>query len=92
MYLKLTNNTTKLTLTYDVRDWFSSNIFFHFNLKLENNFEGIKIEDIPEGEYSYELREYAVTPIIAEGLLQIGDYVRENKEYNNEKKYKVYGK
>lgn len=90
MLLKLTNNLSKLNLSYEVRDFHTSNIFFHFELKLQNNLEGVKTEDIVEGEYTYEL--FDGDKKVAEGLLQIGDYVKENKEYNNEKKYKVYGK
>lgn len=90
MKLILNNNLTKVKLTYNVTDFHSSNIFFHFELKLYENEEGIKTEDIPEGEYLYNL--YDGDKKVAEGLLQIGDYVKENKEYNNEKKYKVYGK
>lgn len=90
MKLILNNNLTKVKLTYNVTDFHSSNIFFHFELKLYENEEGIKTEDIVEGEYTYEL--FDGDKKVAEGLLQIGDYVKENKEYNNEKKYKVYGK
>ena len=90
MKLEIINNLTKQKLTFNVRDFHSSNIFFHFELKLYENEEGIKTEDIVEGEYTYEL--FDGDKKVAEGLLQIGDYVKENKEYNNEKKYKVYGK
>lgn len=90
MKLILNNNLTKVKLTYNVTDFHSSNIFFHFELKLYENEEDIKTEDIVEGEYSYFL--YDGDTKVAEGLLQIGDYTKENKEYNNEKKYKVYGK
>lgn len=90
MKLILNNNLTKVKLTYNVTDFHSSNIFFHFELRLQDNLEDIRVEDIPEGEYSYFL--YDGDKKVAEGLLQIGDYVKENKEYNNEKKYKVYGK
>ena len=90
MKLILNNSLTKVKLTYNVADFHSSNIFFHFELKLYENEEGIKTEDMSEGEYSYFL--YDGDTKVAEGLLQIGDYTKENKEYNNEKKYKVYGK
>ena len=90
MKLEIINNLTKQKLSFNVRDFHSSNIFFHFELKLYENEEGIKTEDIVEGEYTYEL--FDGDKKVAEGLLQIGDYVKENKEYNNEKKYKVYGK
>ena len=90
MKLILNNNLTKVKLTYNVTDFHSSNIFFHFELRLQDNLEKIRVEDMSEGEYSYFL--YDGDKKVAEGLLQIGDYVKENKEYNNEKKYKVYGK
>ena len=90
MKLEIINNLTKQKLSFNVRDFHSSNIFFHFELKLYENEEGIKTEDMSEGEYSYFL--YDGDTKVAEGLLQIGDYTKENKEYNNEKKYKVYGK
>lgn len=90
MKLEMINNLTKQKLSFNVRDYHTSNIFFHFEIRLQDNLEDIRVEDIPEGEYSYFL--YDGNTKVAEGLLQIGDYVKENKEYNNEKKYKVYGK
>lgn len=90
MKLILNNNLTKQKLTYNVTDFHSSNIFFHFELMLQDNLEEVRVEDILEGEYKYNL--FDGDKKVAEGLLQIGDYVKENKEYNNEKKYKVYGK
>ena len=90
MKLILNNNLTKVKLTYNVIDFHSSNIFFHFELRLQDNLEKIRVEDMSEGEYSYFL--YDGDTKVAEGLLQIGDYTKENKEYNNEKKYKEYGK
>lgn len=86
--LELTNNVTKTTINYDVIDYFSSNIFFHFELRLQDNLEKIGTEDIVDGEYTYRL--YDGKCLVANGLCQIGDYVKENKEYSNEKKYKVY--
>lgn len=90
MKLILNNNLTKQKLSFNVRDFHSSNIFFHFELRLQDNLEDIRVENMSEGEYSYFL--YDGDTKVAEGLLQIGDYTKENKEYNNEKKYKVYGK
>lgn len=84
--LELTNNTTKTTTNFDVIDYFSSNIFFHFELKL--------VEGMIDGEYSYKL--YDGECEVANGLCQIGDYKADVKEYkenkNKEKTYKVYGK
>ena len=90
MKLEIINNLTKQKLSFNVRDFHSSNIFFHFELRLQDNLEKIRVENMSEGEYTYEL--FDGDKKVAEGLLQIGDYIRENKEYNNEKKYKVYGK
>lgn len=82
MRLELVNNSTKTTTTYDVNDFFSSNIFFHFELKLE--------EGMLDGEYNYYL--YDGECLVANGLCQIGDYKTDVKEYNKKKTYKVYGK
>lgn len=82
MRLELTNNVTKTTTNYEVNDFFSSNIFFHFEIKLEKG--------MIDGEYTYRL--YDGECEVASGLCQIGDYKAEVKEYNKEKKYKVYGK
>lgn len=90
MKLEMINNLTKQKLSFNVRDYHTSNIFFHFEIRLQDNLEKIRVEDMSEGEYSYFL--YDGDTKVAEGLLQIGDYTKENKEYNNEKKYKVYGK
>lgn len=83
MILKLTNNLTKSTTNYDVMDMYSSEIFFHFNIKLG--------EDMIDGEYTYEL--FDGEKKVAEGVLQIGDYKASTTVFNKEKKtYKVYGK
>ena len=80
MLLKLRNNLTKNEYEFNVNDYFSSNIFFHFEIELKSGME--------DGEYNYYL--YDGKCLVANGLCQIGDYVKENKEYSNEKKYKVY--
>lgn len=80
--LELTNNVTKTITNYDVIDYFSSNIFFDFEIELE--------EGIIDGEYTYNL--YDGDCLVANGLCQIGDYKAKGKVYNNEKKYKTYGK
>ena len=91
MILKLQNNLIKITLTFNVKDLHSSNIFFDFKIRLKDNIEGIKLDEIRDGEYTYTL--WDGDKQIAIGLVQIGDYIRENKEYkdNNKKTYKVYG-
>jgi hypothetical protein len=91
MLLKITNNVSKKSLTFIVNDTYTSNIYFNFEIRLEENLEGIKLSEIDEGEYNYELFDEGKK--IAEGLLQIGDYKAENKEYNKDKNgFKVYGK
>ena len=89
MILKLTNNLTKNTLSFEVNDLYLSNIYFNFEISLNENIEGVALKDISEGEYTYNL--YDEENIIATGLLQIGDYKANNKQYNNKKTYKVYG-
>lgn len=91
MILKLTNNLSKTHLTFNVEDQNTSNIYFNFNIRLEQNLEGIPLSELIEGEYTYELFDEGKK--IAEGLLQLGDYKSENKEYNKDKNgFKVYGK
>ena len=83
MQLKLINNLTKNTVELgEIEDKVESTIFYSFDITLPKGMN--------DGEYTYEL--FDGDKKVAEGLLQIGDYVKENKEYNNEKKYKVYGK
>lgn len=84
MLLKLRNNLTKNEYEFNVNDWYSSKIFFEFEIKLKENME--------DGEYNYYL--YDGECLVANGLCQIGDYKTEIKEYkenkNKEKTYKVY--
>lgn len=86
MFLKITNNLTKKTHNLEVgEDKKTSKLFYVFD---------ISIPDMDEGEYTYEL--YEEEKMVAQGLLQIGDYKRVediNTEYkdNNNKTYIVYG-
>lgn len=90
MVLQLINNVTKQTITFKVTDNYTSNLYFNFNIRLESNLEGIDLDSIDEGEYSYELSDDGKK--IAEGLLQIGDYTNDNKQYKKEiKGFKTYG-
>lgn len=82
MRLELVNNSTKTTTNYEVNDYFTSTIFFHFDIKLN--------KDMLDGEYTYNL--YDGECLVANGLCQIGDYKTDVKEYNKKKTYKVYGK
>lgn len=82
MLLKFRNNLTKNEYEFNVNDWYSSTIFFEFEIELKS--------DMEDGEYTYNLYDGDIK--VAEGLLQIGDYKAKGKVYNNEKKYKTYGK
>lgn len=91
MLLKITNNVSKKSLTFIVNDTYTSNIYFNFEIRLEENLEGVDLDSVVEGEYNYLLLDDGKK--IAEGLLQIGDYKAENKKYNKDKTgFKVYGK
>lgn len=82
MILKLTNNMTKVTKDFFVTDIKDSNMFYHFELNLE--------EGMSDGEYSYRLLEGENE--LARGLVQIGNYKSSTSNYNKKVKYKVYGK
>lgn len=86
MIIRFTNNLTKNTIELsEIEDKKKSSMFFTFDIILP--------EGVEEGEYTYELIDDG--KIIANGLLQIGDYERDtdvNKEYKEEKKgFIVYG-
>ena len=82
MQLKLINNLTKNTVNIgEVEDEVTSSLFYVFNIAIA--------DDVIDGEYTYEL--YDNNKKVAKGLLQIGDYTAESKEYNDNKKtYIVY--
>lgn len=87
MFLRITNNLTKMT--YDLRgieDKKTSKLFYVLDVRVPS----INIE---EGEYTYELFDDE-EKVIAQGLLQYGDYKRDenvNTEYNdNNNGYIVY--
>ena len=85
MELKLINNLTKNTINLgEIEDKKLSALFYSFDISLP--------EGIIDGEYTYEL--YADDKVVSTGLLQVGDYKKDenNKEYNDNKKgYIVYG-
>lgn len=84
MKLCLTNNVSKNTIEFEVNDERTSSIFYQFSISLPYGCE--------DGEYTYEL--YDDGKMIATGLLQIGDYQKDNNinnEYNdNNKEIIVY--
>ena len=49
-------------------------------------------EGAADGEYTYTLRLGAGGIVLSEGLLVVGDYTPERKEYDKKIEYKQYGK
>jgi len=64
MQLFLTNNLDKKVYSFVVYDDNSSKLYYHV---------GLVIYDMPDGEYTYELKEGDV--VLGRGLCQLGDYV-----------------
>ncbi len=78
------NNITHRNFEYSVTDLNESSIYYTFNINVP--------EEMDDGEYNYILKDDS-DKIVATGLMRIGDYKTENKEYNNkDKKYVQYGK
>lgn len=77
MELKLINNTTKheVELT-ELEDKKLSRYFYSFDLSFN--------EDMEEGEWTYQL--FKDGKMVANGLLQIGDYTKETIEHNTDRK------
>lgn len=71
MTFYLQNNVTKREYSYKVYDVNDSTLFYHFTLTLG--------EDMDEGEYTYKLTNDNL--LLAQGLLQIGDYENNTKKY-----------
>ena len=83
MKLLLKNGITKRNFEYNVEDLNESSIFYTFNINIP--------ESLDDGEYNYTLKDNE-DKIVATGLIRVGDYKTENKEYNNkDKKYIQYG-
>ena len=79
MILKIINNLSKNTINYEVNDEKTSSFFYQFSIQLPAECE--------DGEYTYEL--YDNEKMIATGILQIGDYQKDNNinnEYNDNNK------
>ena len=85
MKLLLKNGITHKNFEYSVTDLNESSIYYTFNIDIPGSFD--------DGEYSYFLKDDG-DKIVATGLIRVGDYKTENKEYNNNKdnKYIQYGK
>ena len=84
MKLLLKNGITHKNFEYSVEDLNESSIYYTFNLNIP--------EEMDDGEYEYTLKDNEYK-IVATGLIRVGDFKQENKEYNNkDKKYIQYGK
>ena len=83
MKLFIKNGITHKEFEYNVDDLNESSIFYTFNINIPESFD--------DGEYSYTLKDNE-EKIVATGLMRIGDFKQENKEYNNnkDKKYLQY--
>lgn len=84
MQLDLVSNISKNVVNFTVDDLKDSALFYHFDISL--------VEGMEDGEYTYYLKDG--DELLATGLLQIGDYKRDenvNTEYNdNNNGYIVY--
>lgn len=84
MKIILKNGITKRKFEYSVTDLNESSIYYTFNLNIP--------EEMDDGEYNYVLKD-DLDKIVATGLMRIGDYKQENKQYiNNKDKFLQYGK
>lgn len=83
MTLKFVNNVSKKEYEYSVTDLNDSKLYYHF--------ENFVLDDgMDDGEYNYFLFDNDDN-LVAQGLVQIGDYVPEHTIYdNNDVKYKQY--
>ena len=84
MQFIIKNGITHKEIEYNVTDLNESSIYYVFNLNIP--------EEMDDGEYEYTLKD-DVEKILATGLIRVGDFKQENKEYNNnkDKKYIQYG-
>ena len=85
MKLYIKNGITHKNFEYNVEELNESSIYYTFNLNIS--------EEMDDGEYEYTLKDDG-EKILATGLIRVGDFKQENKEYNNnkDKKYIQYGK
>lgn len=78
------NGITNRNFEYNVTDLNESSIYYTFNLNIPDSFD--------DGEYEYTLKD-DLDKIVATGLMRVGDYKQNNKQYiNNKDKYIQYGK
>ena len=84
MKLLLKNGITHKEFEYNVTDLNESSIFYTFNINIPDSLD--------DGEYEYTLKD-DVDKILATGLIRVGDFKQENKQYiNNKDKFIQYGK
>ena len=86
IYMKfiIKNNITHKEFEYYVEDLNESSIYYVFNINIPDSLD--------DGEYTYVLKDDG-EKILATGLMRVGDYKQENKQYiNNKDKYIQYGK
>lgn len=81
MKLKLKNNLSNQEYILDVRDAGSTMNYFKFDINLPNNMD--------DGQYEYELIDDNEN-VISNGLLQLGDFTQNNKQYSDKKTNIVY--
>ena len=84
MQFIIKNGITHKEFEYSVEDLNESSIYYVFNINIQDSLD--------DGEYEYTLKD-DVDKILATGLIRVGDFKQENKEYNNnkDKKYIQYG-
>ena len=84
MQFIINNGITHRNFEYSVTDLNESSIYYVFDINIP--------EEMDDGEYEYTLKD-DLDKIVATGLIRVGDYKQENKEYNNkDNKYIQYGK
>lgn len=76
MQFIIKNGITHKNFEYSVTDLNESSIYYTFNLNIP--------ESMDDGEYEYTLKD-DLDKTLATGLMRIGDYKQENKQYNNNK-------
>lgn len=84
MYLIITHNLTKRTVTFrNLEDIGHNRLNYQFAITLP--------EGMPDGEYTYQLYGDDNTPQ-GSGIMQIGDYCNKNTQrYNDTDRYITYG-
>ena len=85
MKLFIKNGITHKEFEYSVTDLNESSIYYTFNINIPDSFD--------DGEYNYTLKD-DLNKTLATGLMRVGDFKQENKQYINNKdnKYIQYGK